>query len=734
MKKNYAMMLFAAAVLTALLVAHDERTYAGTGSMPSTEAPTGFAALVSVEELAGNEWQGRKQKLLVYSALVNTRNDASLKESGKSGDAPTRSIQQVKTALVFHALRRTAGDEAFSRAAKKLGAGAAGNSWGELRSLFESESGKDLGWFFSQWVDRNGLPELGLENAAVRRAGSRFEVSFDLVQKGEVYVLEVPLTITFMHKGTTSERIMIESERKHVKLLVDEEPSLLVIDPEYDVPRRLTAAETPPLLMKLLADDSLLLVPPVNRSDELAEVVNAWKERGAKERAPAELKDVDLKVSSLLVFGADNPVVGRLYGRTGSGDGDISVLARRNPWNADRVVAVVQARSARLMNGALQAISEHGECSALSIDSKGRVAQTTEQSERGIRMELRAEAAAIEVSAIKTLSHVIEKASDKRIVYVGEYHDRFAHHTVQLQVIQAMFRKDPKLVIGMEMFQTPFQKVLDGYISGAIDERAFLKRSEYFKRWSFDYNLYKPILDFARANKVPVIALNLSREIVEKVSRAGLDSLTDEDAKEVPAQLDFSDADYRDRLQQAFSQHKNSGERDFDHFYQAQVLWDESMARAIDAYLQKNADQRMVVIAGLGHLAYGSGIPARVARRNAYTHATILNDGDVERNIADYLVFPQQLEGITAPKLMVVLKDGQGKVSIADLPEGSVAKQAGIRVGDVLLAIDAVPVHGADDVKLELFYKKHDEIVRVKVLRKRFLLGDKEVEFEVKLP
>jgi len=37
-------------------------------------------------------------------------------------------------------------------------------------------------------------------------------------------------------------------------------------------------------------------------------------------------------------------------------------------------------------------------------------------------------------------------------------------------------------------------------------------------------------------------------------------------------------------------------------------------------------------------------------------------------------------------------------------------------------------------LKIALFYKKKDESVRVKVVRKRFLLGDKEMEFEVKLP
>ena len=63
----------------------------------------------------------------------------------------------------------------------------------------------------------------------------------------------------------------------------------------------------------------------------------------------------------------------------------------------------------------------------------------------------------------------------------------------------------------MEMFQRPFQKVLDDYIGGKIDEAEFLKGTEYFKRWGFDYQLYRPILLFARSEKIPVVALKSSR-------------------------------------------------------------------------------------------------------------------------------------------------------------------------------------------------------------------------------
>ncbi len=303
---------------------------------------------------------------------------------------------------------------------------------------------------------------------------------------------------------------------------------------------------------------------------------------------------------------------------------------------------------------------------------------------------------------------------------------------MQLQVIRSLHQKDPKLAIGMEMFQRPFQKTLDEYINGAIDEREFLKQSEYFKRWGFDYNLYKPILDFARAGKVPVIALNLTRDIVEKVSKNGMDSLSDEEKKALP-QLDFTDEAYKSRLKKAFDQHKSSDERSFDFFYQAQILWDETMAEAIDQYLKQHPDFRMVVLAGGGHIAFESGIPRRAFRRNSEPYVTILNDADIEAGAANYIVYPKEAQGATAPRLLIALKEQGGRLSIVDFLEGSAAKLAGLKSGDTFISVDGSAISTVEDLKLVLFYKKKGDALAVKIMRKRFLLGDKEMEFTVTL-
>src|SRR5438445_7181376 len=156
----------------------------------------------------------------------------------------------------------------------------------------------------------------------------------------------------------------------------------------------------------------------------------------------------------------------------------------------------------------------------------------------------------------------------------------------------------------MEMFQRPYQKALGAPDAGPIDEGTLLRRSEYFKRWNIDYNLYQPILNFAREHRLPVIALNAQSEIVDKVAKGGLDSLSKEEKQEIPQELDFSDQEYQARFKEVFAAHGKSQEKNFEFFYQAQILWDEMMAESMDRFLKKNPDFRAVVLDGACDLKY----------------------------------------------------------------------------------------------------------------------------------
>jgi len=682
------------------------------------------------QELSGNDGELRKKILFDYFLSVNEKNDVSLRDF-RGDDAAARG----KSALVLHQLKRVIGKDAFAVISRMLATepSITADYWDRIRMLSEQETRRNLAWFFQQWVDRKGVPDLRMEDAAVRRSGSMFEVSFDLVQNGDVYILEVPVQISFLHGGSDAETIKLDSPKKHVTLLVADEPSMVTIDRDYDIPRKLSDDEMPPLLAKLFKDEKPILVLPVSGESVYEYIIDYWKKWGAEPKKATNITDHDLKTSSFIVLGIDSPIINRLYGKIEGGKGILSAQARKNPWNPEKTVAAIEVKTVAAADKFIRLLPKAGACSSLSLDAAGRITQITAESERGIEMVLREEPLAVEVSALKTLSRVIDAAADKKIVYVGEYHDRFAHHEVELEVIKSLYRKNKEIAIGMEMFQRPFQGVLDDYINGVIEEREFLKKTEYFSRWSYDYNLYKPILDFARAGKIPVIALNLRREITDKVARNGMDALTEDEKKEIPEQTAFSDTAYRERLLKVFAEHKDSGKRNFDFFYQAQVLWDETMAMSINDYLKKNPGRQIIVISGLGHVAYGSGIPKRTFRRNGYTFATILNDADMDQEIADYVLFPEPLDGVTTPKLGVLLKEIGGTVVIEDMPDDSVGREAGLKVGDRMIALDNTLVQTPDDVRIALFYKKQEDTVIVTIVRQRFLLGDRQMTFAIKL-
>ncbi len=385
------------------------------------------------------------------------------------------------------------------------------------------------------------------------------------------------------------------------------------------------------------------------------------------------------------------------------------------------------------INGIATIQREEGE--AINLE-KGRsnilCGSQTEETSQEMKEDLFKPPVAVEISTLKTFAEVMERISGKRIIYVGENHGRFSHHVMELEVIKGAHGRGKKIAIGMEMFQRPFQKTLDDYIEAKIDEREFLKNTQYFKRWGFDYNLYRSILQFARSEKIPVVALNMTQEIVDKVFNGGFDSLSEEEKKRLPSQMDFSDHAYKERLQKVFQEHEDFGVKNFNLFYQAQILWDETMAESVDEFLKAHSTDQMVILAGNGHLAYGSGIPRRAARRNGYPYAIILNDMDLEMDIADYVLFPKGLPGVTSPKLMVLLKERKGKVEIAGFPPESISERAGVKVGDVLLSLDDAPVRTIEDLKIDLLFKKHGEKARLRILRKG-LFRSQEIDFQVVL-
>ena len=234
-------------------------------------------------------------------------------------------------------------------------------------------------------------------------------------------------------------------------------------------------------------------------------------------------------------------------------------------------------------------------------------------------------------------SQLIDALDAVQVVYVGESHTNPNHHAIQLAVIQALARNTPDLSIGMEMFDHTYQPVLDRWIAGELDEAAFLQQTHWYANWRFDFGLYRDILEYAKENKIRVVALNVPFHIPAKIRVGGIASLSADDAKHLPATIDTSDADHRAYLEEIYKMHAFGGKGNFDFFYEAQCTWEDAMAAKVAENLGTG---KMVVLAGNGHIIRKFGIPNRAFRRTQAPFKTVYLasvGGEAELSWADYL-------------------------------------------------------------------------------------------------
>lgn len=243
---------------------------------------------------------------------------------------------------------------------------------------------------------------------------------------------------------------------------------------------------------------------------------------------------------------------------------------------------------------------------------------------------------------------IVSQLQAAKVVYLGETHDRESDRQQQLAIMQTLFDRNSRLAIGMEMFQRQMQPVLDRYLAGKITADELRQQSEFDRRWGYKWESYLPILEFAKANRLPVIALNTPTEITRKASKTGLESLTKAELEYIPPldQIDRSNLKYQQMILGSYQQHAgivSIASKSFDRFYTAQLLWDETMADRVATFAKQNPDRQTIVIAGQAHIIYGYGIPDRVMRRmgnSKFNQKTVLlshEEDRIEPQPADFI-------------------------------------------------------------------------------------------------
>jgi uncharacterized iron-regulated protein len=276
-------------------------------------------------------------------------------------------------------------------------------------------------------------------------------------------------------------------------------------------------------------------------------------------------------------------------------------------------------------------------------------------------------------------------------------------------VVKALFERDHRLMVGMEMFQRPAQAALDEFVFGTIDEAELLRRTEYFTRWGWDYRYYRDVLLFAKQNGIPVIALNAPTEVRRKVGRSGIASLTPGERTQIAEEIDTTIEAHREFLKEMFDAHP-MGNRKFEYFYEAQCVWEDTMAESAAVALEKRPDHRMVVLVGGGHVRQRYGIPVRAERRGAEPYSILLCTIDgphieeyLANDYADWLVVtPPAPKQPPTPRLSFMIDRARASegVFVKSVQDGGIADLAGMKAGDRILAANGTTITSLEDVRI----------------------------------
>jgi uncharacterized iron-regulated protein len=197
-------------------------------------------------------------------------------------------------------------------------------------------------------------------------------------------------------------------------------------------------------------------------------------------------------------------------------------------------------------------------------------------------------------------------------VFVGEQHDDPNTHRLELAILEGLTRRQVPVIVAMEMFERDVQGSLDQYAAGTMAEEPFVAGSRPWPRYATDY---RPMIEFAKANHLPIVASNVPRKIASDVSKTGLTAVDalGPDRRLVSRELLCpTSGDYFDRFADAMGDHQGAS----PNFYFAQCVKDETMGESVaDAFQKSTGRVTIVHVNGSFHSDFREGAAESARRR-----------------------------------------------------------------------------------------------------------------------
>ncbi|WP_333879111.1 ChaN family lipoprotein [Flavobacterium sp.] len=179
---------------------------------------------------------------------------------------------------------------------------------------------------------------------------------------------------------------------------------------------------------------------------------------------------------------------------------------------------------------------------------------------------------------------LLKSAVNSDVVLFGEYHNNAIAHWLELELTKDVATKK-EMVLGAEMLEADNQKQLNQYLNDEINQKQLDSTARLWSNYKTDY---KPLVDFAKENKLPFIATNIPRRYASLVSKKGLEALetlTEEEKSWIaplPIPFDANLPGYVNMM-------KMMGDHASPNMPKAQAVKDATMAHFILKHLKNNA-------------------------------------------------------------------------------------------------------------------------------------------------
>ena len=309
---------------------------------------------------------------------------------------------------------------------------------------------------------------------------------------------------------------------------------------------------------------------------------------------------------------------------------------------------------------------------------------------------------------------ILGRAANAQMALLGEAHDNPDHHRWELHTLAALAALRPNLVLGFEMFPRRVQTALDRWVAGELGEAEFLKASDWANVWGYEAAFYLPLFHFARLNRIPMLALNVERDLVRTVGANGLAAVPAE-RREGVSDPAAPGEPYLARLFETYAQHPEKTaaapartDPAFARFVEAQLVWDRAMAQALADAVARNPDALIVGVMGSKHIAHGDGVPhqlenlgiQRVVSLLPWDHEADCDDFTAGLASAVYgLPYAQPAPAVPPLLLGIQIEAVPDGIRVAAVNPGSVAAASGLKAEDVLIEAAGTAVKTTGELK-----------------------------------